>query len=130
MKVRYRDRALSDLDQIFQYIDQRSPSGARNVIDAVCAAITAIAEHPLSAERTSYAGIHVKNVRRYRYKIFYLVGVDQVEIFARAPRGAATMDSGEVNDENLPPSQAASRPRDRPSRCATTSSTCMTPAYL
>jgi plasmid stabilization system protein ParE len=35
MKVRYRGRALADLEQIFQYIDKRSPSGARNVIDEI-----------------------------------------------------------------------------------------------
>ena len=35
MKVRYRELALSDLDQIFRYLDARSPNGARQVIDAV-----------------------------------------------------------------------------------------------
>jgi len=71
MKVHYRSRALFDLEEIFQYIDKRSPSGARNVIDAIHDAIVHIAEYPLSAERTSYSGIHVKVVRQYRYKIFY-----------------------------------------------------------
>jgi toxin ParE1/3/4 len=80
MRVHYRERALADLDEIFQYIDKRSPSGARNVIDAISAAIKAIVEHPLSARETSSPHIHVKVVRPYRYKIFYLVGADQVEI--------------------------------------------------
>jgi plasmid stabilization system protein ParE len=80
MRVHYRERALADLDEIFQYIDKHSPSGARNVIDAISAAINAIAEHPLGARETSFPHIHVKVVRRYRYKIFYLVGADQVEI--------------------------------------------------
>jgi len=80
MKVHYRKRALADLERIFWYIDKRSPTGARNVIDAIHAAIDVIAEHPLSAERTSLVGIHVKIVRRYRYKIFYRVHADEVEI--------------------------------------------------
>jgi toxin ParE1/3/4 len=80
MKVHYRDRALADLDEIFQYIDKRSPSGARNVIDAISAAIDAIAEHPLGAQATSSPNIRVKIVRRYQYKIFYLVGADKIEI--------------------------------------------------
>jgi toxin ParE1/3/4 len=80
MKVHYRDRALADLDEIFQYVDKRSPSGARNVIDAINAAINVIAEHPLAAQETSFPHIRVKIVRRYQYKIFYLVGADQVEI--------------------------------------------------
>ncbi len=80
MKVRYRGRALADLEQIFQYIDKRSPSGARHVIDEIHAAINAIAEYPLSGQQTSYPRIHVKIVRRYRYRIFYVVEADQIEI--------------------------------------------------
>jgi toxin ParE1/3/4 len=80
MKVRYRGRALADLEEIFQYIDKRSPSGARNVIDEIHAAINAIAEYPLSAQQTSYPRIHVKIVRRCRYRIFYLVEADHIEI--------------------------------------------------
>ena len=80
MKVRYRGRALADLEQIFHYIDKRSSSGARNVIDEIHAAINAIAEYPLSEQQTSYPRIHVKIVRRYRYRIFYVVEADQIEI--------------------------------------------------
>jgi len=80
MKVHYRSRALFDLEEIFQYINKRSPSGARNVIGVIHDAIAQIAEHPLSTERTSHSGIHVKVVRRYPYKIFYQVGADHVEI--------------------------------------------------
>jgi toxin ParE1/3/4 len=80
MKVHYRSGALFDLEEIFQYINQRSPGGAHNVIGAIHEAIAQIAEHPLSAERTSYPGIRVKVVARYPYKIFYQVGVDHIEI--------------------------------------------------
>jgi toxin ParE1/3/4 len=79
-KIHYRSQALFDLEEIFQYINQRSPGGARNVIGAIHDAIAQIAEHPLSTERASHPGIHVKVVRRYPYKIFYRVGVDYVEI--------------------------------------------------
>jgi plasmid stabilization system protein ParE len=30
MKVRWRELALSDLDRIFRYLDERSPAGAPN----------------------------------------------------------------------------------------------------
>jgi plasmid stabilization system protein ParE len=56
MRVRYREPALSDLDQIFRYLDARSPNGARHVIDAIHAAIEDIAAHPLSARRSSDPG--------------------------------------------------------------------------
>jgi plasmid stabilization system protein ParE len=80
MKVRYRELALSDLDRIFSYLDERSASGARHVIAAVHAAINDIALNPLSARVTSDPTIRVKIVRRYGYKIFYSVDAENVEI--------------------------------------------------
>ena len=44
MKVRYRELALADLEQIFLYLDERNPVAARNVIDAIHAAISNVAE--------------------------------------------------------------------------------------
>jgi plasmid stabilization system protein ParE len=80
MKVRYRELALSDLDRIFRYLDERSPAGARNVIDAIHAAVGDIAQIPLGARRTSDPAVRVKVVRRYGYKIFYSVEPDAIEI--------------------------------------------------
>jgi toxin ParE1/3/4 len=80
MKVRYREQALADLENIFNYIDERSPGGARRVIDAVYASIASIADQPLIARRTSDPAVRVKIVGRYHYKIFYSVGADQIEI--------------------------------------------------
>ena len=80
MKVRYRELALSGLDRIFHYLDQRSPAAARNVIDAIHSAIDDIAQNPLSARVTSDPTVRVKVVRRYGYKVFYSVHVDMVEI--------------------------------------------------
>lgn len=37
MKIRYRARALADLEDIFLYLNERSPSGAHNVLHAVVA---------------------------------------------------------------------------------------------
>jgi plasmid stabilization system protein ParE len=39
MKVHYRSRAIIDLDEIYQYIAERNPHGARNVVDAISDAI-------------------------------------------------------------------------------------------
>jgi len=80
MKVRYRELALADIEQIFRYLDERSPPGARKVIDAIHAAIANIADQPLSARKTSDPSIRVKIVGRYQYKIFYSIGIDEVEI--------------------------------------------------
>ena len=80
MRVRYRELALSDLDHIFRYLDERSPAGARNVIDAIHAAINDVAQNPLGARRTSDPTVRVKVVSRYGYKIFYSVEADAIEI--------------------------------------------------
>jgi toxin ParE1/3/4 len=80
VKVRYRELALSDLDRIFRYLDERSPAGARKVIVAIRAAIDDAARNPLGARRTSDPAVRLKVVSRYGYKIFYSVEADAIEI--------------------------------------------------
>jgi plasmid stabilization system protein ParE len=80
MRVRYRERALADLEDIFRYLNDRSPAGAHHVIEAVYAAINSVADHPLSTQQTSDPAIRVKIVGRYGYKIFYSAPADAIEI--------------------------------------------------
>jgi len=80
MIVRYRQRALTDLEEIFTYLNERSPQGARNVLTAIRAAIDDIAQNPLAARQTSDPTVRVKVVRRYLYKVFYAPIADEVEI--------------------------------------------------
>ena len=80
MIVRYRRLALADIEDIENYLRERSPAGARNVLQAIADAIGAISEHPFAAIATSKPGIRVKTVNRYRYRIFYRVTDDAVEI--------------------------------------------------
>jgi toxin ParE1/3/4 len=80
MRVRYRRRALVDLEEISAYLAQRSPVGAKRVLSAIYSAVNDIAQNPLSARQTSDPSVRVKIVRRYLYKIFYSAGTDQIEI--------------------------------------------------
>ena len=80
MRVRYRSRALADLEEIHRFLAQRSSTGARHVLVAIRAAIDAIAAHPESSPRTSDQTIRVKVVGRYSYKIFYSFTEDAIEI--------------------------------------------------
>jgi toxin ParE1/3/4 len=80
MKVRYRELALADIEGIFKLLNERSPTGAHNVLRAIHEAIGEVAAHPLAAQRTSDADIRVKILGRYRYKIFYSVSDDAIEI--------------------------------------------------
>jgi plasmid stabilization system protein ParE len=99
MRLRYRELALSDIDHIFHYLDERNPAGARKVIAAIHAAIGDVAQNPLGARRTSDPMVRVKVVSRYGYKIFYGVEADSIEILhvrhgARRPWPAEQSPSG------------------------------------
>jgi plasmid stabilization system protein ParE len=80
MKVRYRERALADLEEISAYISERSPIGAINVLAAIHAAVSELTSNPLASRHTSDPEVRVKVVRRYLYKIFYAIGEDEIEI--------------------------------------------------
>jgi plasmid stabilization system protein ParE len=80
MRLRYRAQALADIDAIHRYLEERNPSGARNVLRAIYASIQLIAERPLAYRLTDDPDIRVHVVQRYRYKIFYAAAGDTVEI--------------------------------------------------
>jgi plasmid stabilization system protein ParE len=65
MRVRYRQQALLDLQEIFSYLRERSPAGAHNVLRAIDRAIKEIKQNPLAARQTSDAAVRVKVVRHY-----------------------------------------------------------------
>jgi toxin ParE1/3/4 len=80
VKVRYRERALLDLEEVSSYISERSPIGAINVLAAIHAAVRDVALNPLGSRQTSDPEVRVKIVRRYLYKIFYVITDDGIEI--------------------------------------------------
>jgi toxin ParE1/3/4 len=80
MRVRYTPRARRDIGEIYAYLDERSPSGALNVLAAIYAGVRFVAEQPKASERTDDPNVRVRVIRRYRYKIFYSVAGDAVEI--------------------------------------------------
>lgn len=80
MIVRYRAQALADIEEIYSYLLARSPQGAQNVLRAIYAAIHLLAEQPYSSPITDMHGIRVKALTRYRFKIFYGVMGERIEI--------------------------------------------------
>ncbi len=73
MKLRYSRRATNDLNSIHEYLNARSPRGARNVLTSIYAAVEFIRRHPDAAELTRIRGVRAKIVLKYRFKIFYRV---------------------------------------------------------
>ncbi|MBI1867532.1 MAG: type II toxin-antitoxin system RelE/ParE family toxin [Methylocystis sp.] len=80
MRVRYRAQALADIDEIRRYLQKRSPSGARNVLRSIYAAVKFIADNPRGSEETDDPDVHVKVILEYPYKIFYSIHAEGVEI--------------------------------------------------
>jgi plasmid stabilization system protein ParE len=73
MRVRYSPRATKDLASIHQYLAERSPAGAANVMAAILAAVEFVKRNPLATETTTMRGVHGKIVRKYGFKVFYRV---------------------------------------------------------
>ncbi len=80
MKIRYSPQARNDLQDIFNYLSDRSPAGAENVMRAIYAGIQFLAENPMASRETSLTEVRVKVVRRYNFKIFYRIDGNAVEL--------------------------------------------------
>jgi plasmid stabilization system protein ParE len=80
MRVRYTPEAFADSERIFEYLRQRSPGGARNVMASIRDAVKLLHDQPYSGYKTNDPDVGVKFVIRYPYKIFYRVRDDIVEI--------------------------------------------------
>lgn len=80
MKIRYSPQARNDLQEIFYYLNERSPSGAGNVMRAIYAGIQFLAENPMASQETDLQEIRVKVVRRYNFKIFYRLDQDTIDL--------------------------------------------------
>ncbi len=80
MRVRFTRRAFHDREQIFEYVAQRSPAGAANVMARIRAVVDRLPHHPQSGHPTDVEGVRVVFVGRYAYRIFYRIRRDAIEI--------------------------------------------------
>jgi len=80
MIVRFTPRAEADLIAIQDYLDRRSPKGARRVALSLRRTIEVVARHPQSGASTRRPQILVKIVPGYPYKIFYRVSEGSIDI--------------------------------------------------
>lgn len=80
MRVRYTPEAFADRERIFEYLRERSPSGARNVMASIRDAVKLVRDQPYSGYKTDDPDVRVRFIIRYPYKIFYRVRDEVVEI--------------------------------------------------
>lgn len=80
MRVRYTSRAFADREAIYDYLEKRSPQGARQVKLAIVRAIRGLASYPRMGQRTDLPGVYELNVPRRPYKVYYRIERDEVWI--------------------------------------------------
>lgn len=80
MIVRYSRRAQSDLVDILDYIEARSPIGARNVKLAIKRTIETISENPNVGHPTGHAATRGLPIGRYPYLVYWTVEADEIWI--------------------------------------------------
>jgi plasmid stabilization system protein ParE len=80
MIVRFTRRAEADLVAIQDYLERRSPEGARRVAASLLQTIEVVANHPQSGASTRRPHVFVKIVPNYPYKIFYRVSERSIDI--------------------------------------------------
>ena len=93
VKLRYTPRAAYELDEILQYIDDRSPQGAQHVKARLQAVINLLLQHPHAGRLTSQRRLRRIVAHPYPYLIFYQAGDDEIVIHGvrYASRSPSTM---------------------------------------
>ena len=78
--VRFSTRALAALEHIDEYIKERSPAGAANVIADIKRSIDLLAVFPLMGTALPELDLRYHISRGYQYRIIYRVSDATIEI--------------------------------------------------
>lgn len=73
MKVRWSKTALIELETIFLYINERSRTGARAVLERIEYASGCLELFPYTGEEVSEAGTRTLAIVRYPYMLYYAI---------------------------------------------------------
>ena len=92
MRLRYTLPALAELDAILEYIEARSPQGARRVQSRIKVLVDLLLLHPHIGVRTDDPTIRRLTVPPYPYLVFY--EPTESEIIIHAVRHSARAPSG------------------------------------
>jgi toxin ParE1/3/4 len=80
MKIRYTQRARSDLQHIYTYLYERSPSGALNVRSAIRNTIAQIGQERRQGQATDRPDVRRVPVVRYLYAVYFRIRGNEVEV--------------------------------------------------
>ena len=80
MRVRFSSRARDELDAIYSYIAEHSPTAAQRVKARIRAATEQLGDFPYMARNTDRANVRVRVGNPFPYLIFYTIRNDEVLI--------------------------------------------------
>ena len=80
MRLRYTLEAAAELDQVLTTIEDKSPSGARNVRLRIQAVANLLLQHPRAGQLTRGRRLRRMRAAPYPYLVFYQVIDDEIII--------------------------------------------------
>jgi toxin ParE1/3/4 len=80
MKIRHTLFARAELNEIADYLMERSPRGAANVRAMMAKTIALMQRHPRAGRKQDAPNVRKITVRKYPYLIYYRIGPDSIEI--------------------------------------------------
>ena len=80
MRLRFTPRALANLADLANYLNERNPDAAERVRAAIDASVLLLVEFPYTGRLLHSAGVRRLVTRRYRFLVYYLVDEDAGEV--------------------------------------------------
>jgi toxin ParE1/3/4 len=81
MKIIFTETALTDLDEIFEYLASNYPALVSSVEHRINSVLARLQEWPESARKVNQrTNVHVAPLIRYPYRIFYRITDEAIEI--------------------------------------------------
>jgi plasmid stabilization system protein ParE len=96
MKVRFTQRAFSDLDVIRTYIGQFNPTAAGRVVSLIEAICRRLGEFPESGQPADELDTRIAFSPRYPYRIYYRMAAEDVVILHIRHAARRPLERGEI----------------------------------
>jgi plasmid stabilization system protein ParE len=80
MRVRYAPRAKRDIERIYNYLEQRSPTGARSLTVAIRRRIASLGIFPFMAPYNAQLDLYELTIIGHPYKVYYRIKNESVMV--------------------------------------------------
>jgi toxin ParE1/3/4 len=80
MKVRYTPRAFAEREAIFDYLNDRNPKAAHDIVGLIARRIAGLADEPHKGHKTDRRGIYTLWIAPTRYRVFYRIDGDDIVV--------------------------------------------------